>query len=66
MTLEDAAFTMAVGLVGEMMESDNTRYILEEKVDPIFEALKKTNPERYEKEIAVYLGQRKNERQNTS
>lgn len=56
MTLEDAAFAMAVGLVGEMTKTDDTRYIVEDKIDPIFKALKEANPERYQKEIAIYFG----------
>lgn len=54
-TLEDAAFEMMHGLLGEWQECEGFKYITEEKVNKSLDQLKKANPGRYDKEVKPWL-----------
>ena len=53
--MEDAAFALADALLGYASEHGSVeRYITQPKFDAALLALKKANPERYEKEIQPF------------
>ena len=56
MSEEDAMFKMADALMGVLMETGNIdRYISKEDFDACMDTCRETNPERYDKEIAIFF-----------
>ena len=56
MTTEDALFSMADALIGLLSERGSTHpYISDEKFSSCLNAANAANPERFKKELSIYL-----------